>query len=117
MVLLQQIANLLKHQKIYLTNQSFIMKVRCISGHDHWQVVSKWYKKHWWSKPVREQVEGPKKGDVLTVLQSIWYSGKEYYMLKEWPNQGFFDAREFVPLDEKFEEVKFSQIKEKASVN
>jgi hypothetical protein len=86
------------------------MKVTCISG-GRWEHSNRYFPfithKTW---------KGPKINDVVTVEDSVWDAGVKYYVFVEWPNESY-DSQYFVPLEENYEAVTYSAIKEKASVN
>jgi len=93
------------------------MKVKCINP-DNWLECDRTFLGLF--RLPDKDCEGPAYGDVVTVQRKYWHKGKLYYDLVEWPsksdNDGF-DAEEFLPLDEFFEQVTFKQLKKPISVN
>lgn len=92
------------------------MKLKCIVN-GSWLYADKWYKRFFWSPKKNLPAKGPNNGDVVTLKNECWHDGVKYYCLVEWPNTGSYNSKYFVPIEEKYEEVKLSAIKEKASVN
>lgn len=92
-----------------------MFKVVCINGNG-W-VDAKPTKKYWWSKNKCEQKAGPKIDDVVTVTKEEYIEGKKYYYLLEWPHGKAYHSAGFRLLEEKFEKVTFSEIKEIVEVS
>jgi hypothetical protein len=61
-----------------------------------------------------KEIDGPKNGDILTVIDEHWAEGMRYYRLKEWPTkkEEGWEADCFVPLETRFESVSYEEIKE-----
>lgn len=97
------------------------MKVRCTN--DKGWVFSDVFIKKWpWSKKKNKPWKGPKKGDIVTVVNEYWNDGEKWYRLMEWPvpNNGGYNSKHFTPIDEeqaKFEEVTYSEIKKEVPVS
>jgi hypothetical protein len=73
-------------------------------------------KKFFWSSGKIKR-NGPAYGDIVTVAREFWEDGHKWYNLLEWPNGTGYGVTWFIPLEhseEKFEEVTFEKIKEKA---
>lgn len=94
---------------ILITSKSFFMKkVRCKHG-------GKWY---YIECDIR--AKGPSKGDILTVTKEFWEEGKKYYQFLEWPvedDESGYNAKWFEDIEDVYEQVTYSQIKERASLN
>lgn len=97
------------------------MKVKCIVEGGMWFTVGKFYYTGIWPFKKKHQVysSGPIHGDILTVASEYWDEGEKYYKFVEWPGGSGFTSHSFEPIDETYEEVKYSAIvKQKApSVN
>ncbi len=82
------------------------MKVRC-NNSDGWS-----YKlRILWIKLWDVVTKGPKERDIVTVAGEEFESGERYYILMEWPNGSYLSSC-FDPLEEKYEKITTSQIKE-----
>lgn len=93
------------------------MKVKCITSTRPWRERKYIF---WGNLYIgRWPVNGPKNGDIVTVISSDWDEGQEYYQLKEWPTEpeAGWDAAEFVPLQENFEKVSFEEIKKEKPIS
>lgn len=84
------------------------MKVKCIN--EGWWVENR---RFLWRR-FKRKVDGPKFGDILTVIDDDWEEGIRYYQLKEWPTkkEDGWQADCFVPMENQFERVSFEHIKE-----
>lgn len=92
------------------------MKVRCIAK-GTWKWTRR--KKDWLGNRKTKIINGPKYGDVVTVENEYWFEGQKYYRLVEWPDEqdGGWEAKQFVPIEPKFEKVEFEKITEKEPVS
>lgn len=76
------------------------MKYKCINKRG-WQSERSGFQRIVFGR--HKDVEGPKFGDIVTVIGEYYSSGKKYFYLLEWPatnkTRGF-EARGFVPYDE-----------------
>jgi hypothetical protein len=96
------------------------MKVVCIKkigaepGNGLWWRTDKKYTKGFWfwKRTIIPVVKGPKERDVVTIDKEFWDAGEKYYLFIEWPGYGGYNSASFKPLQETYEEVKVSQIKE-----
>lgn len=94
------------------------MKVICTNG-GNWYSLHGYIKKHWWSKKKNEPVNGPKKDEVLTVIEEDYDEGEKYYRFMEWPKRAYL-SKYFRPIDEEqaqFKEVTYSEIKKEVPVS
>lgn len=91
------------------------MKVKCINDEGWVEDRSILWGSITWEKTIK----GPKEGDVLTVTGSYYEDGVQYYFLLEWPcpKGGGWQADQFVPLEEKFEEVTYEKIKKEKPIS
>ena len=76
------------------------MKVECIDDN----VWVKKPKKYLFGLIARVQkTKGPKKGEILTVVDHRWEDGDKYYLFVEWPGGSAYNSIHFKPLTEQFD--------------
>ncbi len=82
------------------------MKVRCNNSRG-WIITVRLLGVNLW----RKSCKGPKRGDIVTVTGEEYYDGEMGYHLLEWPDGSYLSTC-FDPLEEVYEKVTTSQIKE-----
>jgi hypothetical protein len=88
------------------------MKVKCINS-GGW--IHQGRKFLWFDLPDK-RCSGPKMNDILTVSGYYWSKGEKFYIIEEWSeddSDGWISDM-FVPVEENYEAVTYSAIKEKA---
>lgn len=96
------------------------MKVKCIRGNGTWEHIGKFITTGilFWKTIQKVYTTGPEEGDIVTVLSEFWDEGVKYYRLVEWPKGTFgYDSRNFKPVEEQYDKIKVSEIKEAPCVN
>lgn len=93
------------------------MKVKCITpaGHSNFWVETRVFL---WLRLGEKKVDGPKEGDIVTVVGEYWDRGECFYLLKEWPtkeNEGW-NSNCFVPIEPAFEKISYNEIKKENPV-
>lgn len=71
--------------------------------------------KYWVDEVTNKPCDGPRYGDIVTVIGELFINGRQYYVLKEWPPvepDDSYCAEHFIPLSEISETVIHEQVKE-----